>query len=120
MFSRYLNTHFTKLGPSAANALLKAKEPNIVCAAIRALSKLDIEHLCIYLPQLMQDRNGKVRMTATRAFMSIDRDSIKSLLSSMMASAKTQQRTQGFSATKPAPRVVVPDNLLFPAELFED
>ena len=26
MFSRYLNTHFTKLGPSAANALLKAKE----------------------------------------------------------------------------------------------
>jgi HEAT repeat protein len=78
---------------------LTNEDPNIVCAAIKALSKLDSDYLCLYLPQYMQDKNGKIRMTATRVFMSIDRESIKSLVASLLNSSSLKQRTLGVSTS---------------------
>jgi HEAT repeat protein len=78
---------------------LNNDDPNIVCAAIKALSKLDSEYLCIYLPQYMQDKNGKIRMTATRIFMSIDRESIKSLVAGLLNAPNLKQRTLGVSTS---------------------
>jgi hypothetical protein len=77
----------------------KSDKPDIICAAIKAMSKLDQEFLCLYLPQFMQDKNGKVRMTATRSLVSIDRESIRSLLTSLLSSAKVQQRSLGISTS---------------------
>ncbi|HNX74671.1 MAG TPA: HEAT repeat domain-containing protein [Candidatus Rifleibacterium sp.] len=79
--------------------LVKNENPDIICACIKALSTLDSEHLCLYLPQFMQEKNGKVRMTATRVFVGIDRDRIKSLLTSMIGSANTKQRSLAVSTS---------------------
>lgn len=73
--------------------LVKSDNPDVICACIKALSTLDSEYLCLYLPQFMQEKNGKIRMTATRVFVGIDRDRIKSLLTSMIGSANTKQRS---------------------------
>ncbi len=73
--------------------LVKSDNPDIICACIKALSTLDSEYLCLYLPQFMQEKNGKIRMTATRVFVGIDRERIKSLLTSMIGSANTRQRS---------------------------
>jgi len=70
---------------------LNSDDPDIVCAGIDALSTLDAEYLSIFLPQLMQNKNGKIRMKATRAFVGIDREQIKSLIAGMLA-ANPRQR----------------------------
>ncbi|HOI92861.1 MAG TPA: hypothetical protein PLK28_20330 [Candidatus Rifleibacterium sp.] len=77
--------------------LVKSDNPDIVCACIKALATLDAEFLCLYLPQFMQEKNGKIRMTATRVFVGIDRDRIKSLLTSMIGSANAKQRSLAVS-----------------------
>jgi hypothetical protein len=77
--------------------LIKSDNPDVVCACIRALASLDSEFLCLYLPQYMQEKNGKIRMTATRVFVGIDRDSIRSLLAGLLASSNVQQRLLGVS-----------------------
>lgn len=77
---------------------LAKENPDEVSAAIDALSKLDSEYLCIYLPQLMQHKNGKIRMNATRAFGGIDRNQIKSLVSSLLMSNSVRQRALGIPA----------------------
>ena len=76
---------------------VKSDNPDIVCACIKALSTLDTEYLCLYLPQFMQEKNGKVRMTATRIFVSIDRDRIRGLLTGLLASSNVKQRLLGVS-----------------------
>ena len=76
---------------------VKSDNPDIVCACIKALSTLDTEYLCLYLPQFMQEKNGKVRMTATRVFVGIDRDRIRGLLSGLLASSAVKQRLLGVS-----------------------
>lgn len=78
-------------------AFIKSDNPDIVCACIKALSTLDSEYLCLYLPQFMQEKNGKVRMTATRVFVGIDRDRIRGLLSGLLASSAVKQRLLGVS-----------------------
>lgn len=70
-----------------------------VCAAIDALSKLDSEYLSLYLPQLMQNKNGKIRVTATRIFSTIDRERIKSLLDGLLRSPSSRQRQLAMPAT---------------------
>lgn len=79
--------------------LCKSDNPDIVCACIRALSTLDAEFLCLYLPQFMQEKNGKIRMTATRIFVTIDRERIRSLISSLLASSHVKQRMLGVSSS---------------------
>ncbi len=71
---------------------LGTDQPDAVSAAIDALSKLDAEYLAIYLPQLMQNRNGKIRMFATKAFSSIDKNQIKSLIAGMLSSTSSRIR----------------------------
>ena len=78
-------------------AFVKSDNPDIVCACIRALSTLDTEYLCLYLPQFMQEKNGKIRMTATRVFVGIDRDRIRGLLTGLLASSSVKQRLLGVS-----------------------
>lgn len=91
-----------RFGSSEDSQIVKpylAKDnPDEVSAAIDALSKLDSEYLCIYLPQLMQHKNGKIRMNATRAFVGIDRNQIKSLVSSLLVSNSVRQRSLGIPA----------------------
>ena len=76
---------------------IKSDNADIVCACIKALSTLDTEYLCLYLPQFMQEKNGKIRMTATRVFVSIDRDRIRGLLTGLLASSNVKQRLLGVS-----------------------
>ena len=76
--------------------LIKDK-PDIVRAAIKVLEKLDPEYLCIYLPQLLQDKNTKVRLTATRAFQSIDSESVINMVLSLLKSLNVKQRTIGIT-----------------------
>ncbi len=76
---------------------VKSDNPDIVCACIKALSTLDTEYLCLYLPQFMQEKNGKIRMTATRIFVSIDRDRIRGLMTGLLASSNVKQRMLGVS-----------------------
>jgi len=76
---------------------VKSDNADIVCACIKALSTLDTEYLCLYLPQFMQEKNGKIRMTATRVFVSIDRDRIRGLLTGLLASSNVKQRLLGVS-----------------------
>jgi len=76
----------------------KSENPDVVCASIRALATLDPEYLCLYLPQFMQEKNGKVRMTATRVFVGIVRERIRGLISSLITSNQLKQRLLGVSA----------------------
>ncbi|MBU1105636.1 MAG: hypothetical protein KKB51_03125 [Candidatus Riflebacteria bacterium] len=78
-------------------SFVKTDNPDIVCACIRALSTLDTEYLCLYLPQFMQDKNGKIRMTATRVFVGIDRDRIRGLLTGLLGALSVKQRLLGVS-----------------------
>ncbi|GAB4279994.1 MAG: hypothetical protein Kow0029_24290 [Candidatus Rifleibacteriota bacterium] len=78
---------------------VKSDNPDVICATIKALGRLDPEFLCLYLPQFMQDRNGKIRMTATRTFVTIDRESIRSLLTSLLMSPNVKQRILGVSTS---------------------
>lgn len=79
--------------------LIESEDPDIVSASIRAMARLDPEYLCVYLPKFMQDKNGKIRMTATRALMSIDSERVKGLLCSLIASPNIRQRTLGVSVS---------------------
>jgi len=79
--------------------LLSSDNPDEACAAIDALSKLDSEYLCLYLPQLMQSKNGKIRVTATRIFVAIDPERIKSLLEGLLRSTSSRQRMLAMPAT---------------------
>ncbi len=79
--------------------LTRSDNPDVVCACIKALANLDPEYLCLYLPQFMQEKNGKIRMTATRVFVGIDRERIRSLLSSMIGSANAKQRSLAVAAS---------------------
>lgn len=78
---------------------LKSDNIDVICASIKAAVKIDPETLCLYLPQFMQDKNGKIRMTATRTFVSIDRESIKGLLTGLLASSSVKNRTLGISTS---------------------
>lgn len=77
----------------------KSSNPDVVCAAIKAMTKLDSDYLCLYLPQFMQEKNGKIRMTATRTFVNIDSARIKSLFKGLLTSRSIKQRTLGISAS---------------------
>lgn len=77
----------------------RSDNPDIVCSSIKALAKLDPEFLCLYLPQFLQQKNGKIRMTATRVFAEIDSERIESLLTGMISSQNTKQRTIGISTS---------------------
>lgn len=77
----------------------KSENPDVICATIKAMVKLDPDFLCLYLPQFMQDKNGKVRMTATRVFVTIDRESIRSLLTSLLTSSSLKQRSLAISTS---------------------
>lgn len=81
----------------AVKPFLINDKPDIVRAAIKVLEKLDSEYLCIYLPQLLQDKNSKVRLTATKAFQSIDKDSIANMVISLLKSLNVKQRTLGIT-----------------------
>lgn len=80
-------------------SLCKSNNPDIVCSCIKALSTLDIEFLCLYIPQFLQDKNGKVRMTATRVVAQIDPSRIVSLLTGMISSPNTRLRNLGVSTS---------------------
>ena len=89
-------------GPEFAESLkkhLKSDNPDIVCAVIKALVNVDQETLCLYLPQFMQDKNGKIRMTATRTFVCIDRESIRGLLTGLLSSSNVKQRSLGIATS---------------------
>ncbi len=79
--------------------LCRANNPDVVCACIHALAKRDIEFLCLYLPQFLQNRNGKIRMTATRVFAKIDSERILSLITGMISSPNTKLRNLGVSTS---------------------
>lgn len=72
--------------------LLIKEKPDVVRAAIKVLERLDADYLCIYLPQLLQDKSAKVRLTATRAFQHIDKSSVVSLVLNMISSLNAKQR----------------------------
>lgn len=72
---------------------LKNSKPDIVRAAMKTLEVLDKEYLCVYLPQLLQDKSAKVRLTATKVFQNIDKDSVVSIVLSMLGSLNQNQRT---------------------------
>jgi hypothetical protein len=72
---------------------INTEDPDLVCSAIDALSHLDPDYLAIFLPQLMQSRNGKIRIKATRTFASIDTSQIKSLITGMLKSVSPKQRS---------------------------
>jgi len=82
--------------PSEAKLLkpfLDNPDQNLVCAAIDALSNLDSEYLAVYLPQLMQNSKGKIRLHATQAFVTLDRDQAKSMINEMLRSPNYKQRS---------------------------
>jgi HEAT repeat protein len=91
---------------------LKSDNIDIVCAAIKAAVKIDPETLFLYLPQFMQDKNGKIRMTATRTFVSIDRDRIKGLFSGLLGSSNVKNRTLGISTSMLVDFNIVRESLL--------
>ena len=101
--------------------LIKDK-PDVVRAAIKVLEKLDPEYLCIYLPQLLQDKNTKVRLTATRAFQSIDSESVINMVLSLLKSLNVKQRTIGITTAMLVDFNVVRDAYLlaFAKETAED
>ena len=72
--------------------LLIKEKPDVVRAVIKVLERLDADYLCIYLPQLLQDKSAKVRLTATRAFQHIDKSSVVSLVLNMISSLNAKQR----------------------------
>ena len=47
------------------------------------------------MPQLLQDKNTKIRLTATRAFQSIDKDSVNRMVLNLLKSLNVKQRTLG-------------------------
>lgn len=79
--------------------LLNKDKPDIVRASIKVLEKLSPDYLYVYLPQLMQHKNNKIRMTATRAFQTIDRDSVVSIVKSFLKSLNVKQRTIGITTS---------------------
>lgn len=80
-------------------ALCKSSNADVVCACIRALTTLDVEFLCLYLPQFLQEKNGKIRMTATRVFAQIDSVRMLSLLTGMISSPNSRLRNLGVSTS---------------------
>ncbi|MBF0405812.1 MAG: HEAT repeat domain-containing protein [Candidatus Riflebacteria bacterium] len=92
-----------RLGTSDDTALIKpfieGENIDALCAAIEALSHLDSEFLAVYLPQHMQSKHGKVRLQATRTFVGIDKQQIKSLINGMLQSASPRQRAMVIPAT---------------------
>ncbi len=117
---------FGRFGTKEDAPLLKptltSDNPDEVCGAIDGLAALDSEFLAIYLPQLMQNRNGKIRMTATRAFVGIDRDCIRSLLASLLSSVNPKQRALGIPASMLVDFGLVRDSLItaFEAETLPE
>ncbi|MBF0502872.1 MAG: hypothetical protein HQM09_22245, partial [Candidatus Riflebacteria bacterium] len=91
---------------------LDSDNADAVCAAIDSLTHLDAEYLGVYLPQLMQSRNGKIRMRATRAFVGIDHKQIRSLIGGMLQSTSPRQRAMVIPATMLVDFSLVRDALL--------
>jgi len=83
----------------AIKPLLEEDDADVICAAIDALQRLDSDYLGVFLPQLMQHKNGKVRMWSTRAFVNIDREQIKNLIDGMLRSSSARQRASIIPAT---------------------
>ena len=80
-----------------AKPYLNTDKPDIVRASIKVLEKLSAEYLCIYLPQLMQHKNSKIQITAVRAFQTIDKESVLSMVRSLIKSLNVNQRTLGIT-----------------------
>ncbi|MFZ2959322.1 MAG: HEAT repeat domain-containing protein [Candidatus Ozemobacteraceae bacterium] len=99
-------------GAPLLKPFLESDNADAICSTIDALTHLDAEYLGIYLPQLMQSRNGKVRMRATRAFVGIDRQQIKSLIAGMLQSSSSRQRAMVIPATMLVDFSLVRDVLL--------
>ena len=78
---------------------LTKENPEILRAAIKVLEKLAPDYLCVYLPQLMQHKNNKIRLTATRAFQSIDKESVISLVKGSLKSLNVKQRSIGITTS---------------------
>ncbi len=78
---------------------LNTDNPDIVRASIKVLEKLSAEYLCVYLPQLMQHKNTKIKLTAIRSFQSIDQDSVLSMVKSLVKSLNINQRTLGITTS---------------------
>lgn len=76
---------------------LTKDKPDIVRAAIKVLEKLDKDYLCVYLPQMLQDSNAKIRLTATRAFQSIDKESVVTMVLNLITSLNIKQRSIGIT-----------------------
>lgn len=102
----------TSDGARMIKPFLDSENPDAICAAIDALTHLDTEYLGVYLPQLMQSKHGKVRMRATRAFVGIDREQIKSLIAGMLSSSSSRQRAMVIPATMLVDFSLVRDALL--------
>lgn len=92
--------------------ILKSTDPNEVCAAITALARLDSEYLCLFLPQYMQDKNGKIRMHATKALVTIDHTSIRRLIGNLLASSTAKLRLLAVSASMLVDFTLVRDHLM--------
>ncbi|MBF0545716.1 MAG: HEAT repeat domain-containing protein [Candidatus Riflebacteria bacterium] len=84
---------------SLIKPFIDGENPETVCASIEALAHLDSDFLAIYLPQLMQNKHGKIRLQATRTFVGIDRLQIKSLIAGMLQSSSPRQRSMVIPAT---------------------
>ncbi len=97
---------------NAAKPFLNNENPEIVRATIKVLEKLDSEYLCLYLPQLLQDKNTKVRLTATRAFQSIDQDSVNNMVLSLLKSLNQKQRNIGITTAMLVDYFKIKDTLL--------
>ncbi len=94
---RLIKKYGTEEDAEAVKPFLTNDKPDIVRASIKVLEKLDTEYLCVYLPQLLQDKNSKVRLTATKAFQSIDKDRVANMVISLLKSLNVKQRSLGIT-----------------------
>ncbi len=91
---------------------LDHEDPVVVCAAIDALVMLQPDHLGVFLPKLMQSQKGKIRFHATQAFINLDRQQVRSLVSEMLRSSQPKQRAMAIPICVQVDFMVVRDTLL--------
>lgn len=96
LFSKYADK---EVFAGYVKELCKSDNIDVVCSCIKALSKLDTDYLCLYLPKYLQHPNGKIRMTATRVCAEIDPKQVERLITGMLNSVNTKQRAIGISTT---------------------
>ncbi len=93
-----LATNGTAEDAELVRPMLGSENSSVVVAAIAVLMRFDPEYLAVYLPQLIQHADESVRAQAVAAFCEIDREQIRSLISSLLAATQTRQRFLGTSA----------------------